>query len=169
MRKTKYEDTYPEFKKVLIRQNRELYQRHKDWIDGWLPKILKYPRTQRMLEWSTNQDWNFRHHVIQLRPSGIRIRSLNYVPTITLCSTATPILPWVSYPPGGALDKKGKPYVEEDFRWGRYVSHNEEARIQSMQELNYNGLSRGQKMKALGNAVNVDVVELIARRLIREA
>lgn len=169
MRKTKYEDTYPEFKKVLIRQNRELYQRHKDWIDGWLPKILKYPRTQRMLEWSTNQDWDFRHHVIQLRPSGIRIRSLNYVPTITLCSTATPILPWVSYPPGGALDKKGKPYVEEDFRWGRYISHNEAARIQSMQELNYNGLSRGQKMKALGNAVNVDVVELIARRLIREA
>jgi site-specific DNA-cytosine methylase len=38
-----------------------------------------------------------------------------------------------------------------------------------MQELSYNGLSRGQKMKALGNAVNVDVVELIARRLIHEA
>ena len=39
MRKTKYEDTYPEFKKILIRQNRELYQRHKDWIDPWLEKI----------------------------------------------------------------------------------------------------------------------------------
>jgi site-specific DNA-cytosine methylase len=36
-----------------------------------------------------------------------------------------------------------------------------------MQELNYNGLSRLQKFKALGNAVNVDVVQMIAQRLIK--
>ena len=167
MQRTKYADTYPEFKKILIRQNRELYQRHKDWIDPWLEKIKQFPRTQQMLEWSTNQDWDFRNHVIQLRPSGIRIRSMNYVPTITLCTTATPILPWVPFPPKKALDKKGRVYVPEDFRWGRYISHNEAARIQSMQELSYEGLSRVQKFKALGNAVNVDVVEMIARRLIK--
>lgn len=168
MQKTKYEDTYPEFKKVLIRQNRALYERHKDWIDPWLKKIMKYPRTQRMLEWSTNQDWDFRNHVIQLRPSGIRIRSLNYVPTITLCTTSTPILPWVGYPPNGAVDKKGRPYTPDDFRWGRYISHSEAAKLQSMQDLEYTGLSRLQKFQALGNAVNVDVVEMIAKRLIKE-
>ena len=167
MRKPQYRDTYPEFKKILIRQNRAFYQRHRDWIDPWLQKIRNFPRTQRMLEWSTNQDWDFRHHVIQLRPSGIRIRSLNYIPTITLCTTATPILPFVPYPPQGALDKHGRPYTPDDFRWGRYISHTEAARIQSMQELSFEGLSRVQKFKALGNAVNVDVVELIARRLFR--
>lgn len=167
MQKMKYEDTYPEFKKVLIRQNRALYERHKDWIDPWMQKIMEYPRTQRMLEWSTNQDWNFKNHVIQLRPSGIRVRSLNYVPTITLCTTSTPILPWVGYPPNGAVDKKNRPYVPDDFRWGRYISHSEAAKLQSMQELEYTGLSRLQKFQALGNAVNVDVVELIARRLIK--
>ena len=167
MQKMKYEDTYPEFKKVLIRQNRALYERHKDWIDPWMKKIMEYPRTQRMLEWSTNQDWNFKNHVIQLRPSGIRVRSLNYVPTITLCTTSTPILPWVGYPPNGAVDKKNRPYVPDDFRWGRYISHSEAAKLQSMQELDYTGLSRLQKFQALGNAVNVDVVELIARRLIK--
>lgn len=167
MQKMKYEDTYPEFKKVLIRQNRALYERHKDWIDPWMKKIMEYPRTQRMLEWSTNQDWNFKNHVIQLRPSGIRVRSLNYVPTITLCTTSTPILPWVGYPPNGAVDKKNRPYVPDDFRWGRYISHSEAAKLQSMQELEYTGLSRFQKFQALGNAVNVDVVELIARRLIK--
>lgn len=167
MQKMKYEDTYPEFKKVLIRQNRALYERHKDWIDPWMKKIMEYPRTQRMLEWSTNQDWNFKNHVIQLRPSGIRVRSLNYVPTITLCTTSTPILPWVEYPPIGAVDKKNRPYVPDDFRWGRYISHSEAAKLQSMQELKYTGLSRLQKFQALGNAVNVDVVELIARRLIK--
>ena len=167
MQKMKYEDTYPEFKKVLIRQNRALYERHKDWIDPWMKKIMEYPRTQRMLEWSTNQDWNFKNHVIQLRPSGIRVRSLNYVPTITLCTTSTPILPWVEYPPNGAVDKKNRPYVPDDFRWGRYISHSEAAKLQSMQELEYTGLSRLQKFQALGNAVNVDVVELIARRLIK--
>lgn len=167
MQKMKYEDTYPEFKKVLIRQNRALYERHKDWIDPWMKKIMEYPRTQRMLEWSTNQDWNFKNHVIQLRPSGIRVRSLNYVPTITLCTTSTPILPWVGYPPNGAVDKKNRPYVPDDFRWGRYISHSEAAKLQSMQELEYTGLSRLQKFQALGNAVNVDVVELIARKLIK--
>lgn len=167
MQKMKYEDTYPEFKKVLIRQNRALYERHKDWIDPWMKKIMEYPRTQRMLEWSTNQDWNFKNHVIQLRPSGIRVRSLNYVPTITLCTTSTPILPWVGFPPNGAVDKKNRPYVPDDFRWGRYISHSEAAKLQSMQELEYTGLSRLQKFQALGNAVNVDVVELIARRLIK--
>lgn len=167
MQKMKYKDTYPEFKKVLIRQNRALYERHKDWIDPWMKKIMEYPRTQRMLEWSTNQDWNFKNHVIQLRPSGIRVRSLNYVPTITLCTTSTPILPWVGYPPNGAVDKKNRPYVPDDFRWGRYISHSEAAKLQSMQELEYTGLSRLQKFQALGNAVNVDVVELIARRLIK--
>lgn len=167
MQKMKYEDTYPEFKKVLIRQNRALYERHKDWIDPWMKKIMEYPRTQRMLEWSTNQDWNFKNHVIQLRPSGIRVRSLNYVPTITLCTTSTPILPWVGYPSNGAVDKKNRPYVPDDFRWGRYISHSEAAKLQSMQELEYTGLSRLQKFQALGNAVNVDVVELIARRLIK--
>lgn len=167
MQKMTYEDTYPEFKKVLIRQNRALYERHKDWIDPWMKKIMEYPRTQRMLEWSTNQDWNFKNHVIQLRPSGIRVRSLNYVPTITLCTTSTPILPWVGYPPNGAVDKKNRPYVPDDFRWGRYISHSEAAKLQSMQELEYTGLSRLQKFQALGNAVNVDVVELIARRLIK--
>lgn len=167
MQKMKYEDTYPEFKKVLIRQNRALYERHKDWIDPWMKKIMEYPRTQRMLEWSTNQDWNFKNHVIQLRPSGIRVRSLNYVPTITLCTTSTPILPWVGYPPNGAVDKKNRPYVPDDFRWGRYISHSEAAKLQSMQELEYTGLSRLQKFQALGNAVNVDVVELIARSLLK--
>lgn len=168
MQNTKYRDTFPEFKKVLIRQNRDMYARHKDWIDPWLKKIESFPRTQCMLEWSTNQDWNFRNHVIQLRPSGIRIRSMNFIPTITLCTTATPILPWVPYPPQGAVDKKGRPYEPEDFRWGRYISHTEAARIQSMEEIKYTGLSRLQKFMALGNAVNVDVVEMIARRLIKE-
>ena len=66
------------------------------------------------------------------------------------------------------MDKKGRPFVPEDFRWGRYISHNEAARLQSMEELKYTGLSRLQKFQALGNAVNVDVVELIASRLIKE-
>ena len=100
------------------------------------------------------------------RVKGIRVRSLNYVPTITLCTTSTPILPWVGYPPNGAVDKKNRPYVPDDFRWGRYISHSEAAKLQSMQELEYTGLSRLQKFQALGNAVNVDVVELIARRFL---
>jgi site-specific DNA-cytosine methylase len=35
-----------------------------------------------------------------------------------------------------------------------------------MQELNFSTLSRVKKFKALGNAVNADVVEKIARRLL---
>ena len=52
-------------------------------------------------------------------------------------------------------------------RMFQIISHSEAAKLQSMQELEYTGLSRLQKFQALGNAVNVDVVELIARRLIK--
>ena len=39
---------FPKWKRDFIRQNRDLYMRHKAWIDGWLPSILeilaKFPK-----------------------------------------------------------------------------------------------------------------------------
>ena len=87
---------------------------------------------------------------------------MNYVPTITLCTTSTPIFPFVKVP------YEGTKYSADDVRWGRYISPMECARIQSMHTLKYTGLSVTQQIKALGNAVNVDVVEMIARQLLKD-
>lgn len=155
--------SFPETKKILIRQNREFYERNKDWLDDWKKKLEKFPRTQQSFEWSADQcDFDIHEHVVQLRPSGVRVRRMNYVPTITLCTTSTPIFPFVKVP------YEGTKYSADDVRWGRYISPMECARIQSMHTLKYTGLSVTQQIKALGNAVNVDVVEMIARQLLKD-
>ena len=41
------ETTFPKWKCDFIRQNRELYARHKEWIDRWVDEIHDFPRAFR--------------------------------------------------------------------------------------------------------------------------
>src|SRR5690606_26691705 len=46
------EDEFPAWKQNFIRQNREFYRANKEWIDPWLPKILKFPPSLQKFEWN---------------------------------------------------------------------------------------------------------------------
>lgn len=140
------EEKFPHWKVLFIQQNREFYQRHKKWIKPWLPRILDFPPSLQKLEWNCKgEKRNVWDYVIQFRASGVRIKRPTTAPSlIAMTTTQVPIIGWEQ----------------------RYMTPRECARLQSLHELQYLPEVPTRAFKSLGNAVNADVVQLIAERLL---
>jgi DNA (cytosine-5)-methyltransferase 1 len=140
------EERFPAWKVQFIRQNRALYAKHKKIIDQWLPTILKFPASFQKFEWNckgARRDlWKL---VIQFRASGVRVKRPTTAPSlVAMTTTQVPIIAWEK----------------------RYMLPVECARLQCMHELKHLPVAAGPAFEALGNAVNADLVELIARALL---
>lgn len=137
---------FPKWKQDFVRQNREFYDNNRKWIDPWLPKILKFPSSLQKLEWNIKGGkrdvWE---HVIQFRASGVRVKRRTTAPSlIAMTDTQVPIIGWQK----------------------RYMTPRECARLQSLDSLKALPISTTQAFHALGNAVNSNVVEMVARALL---
>jgi DNA (cytosine-5)-methyltransferase 1 len=140
---------FPGWKKGFIDLNRQLYRENRGWIDRWLPKLEAFEHSYQKFEWNFDEGltsvWDT---VIQLRGSGIRAKSPRSAPALIASSTSqVPIIGWER----------------------RYMTARECARLQDLGDLQalpatFNGTTR-----ALGNAVNARMVELIAERLFGAA
>ncbi|WP_144160816.1 DNA (cytosine-5-)-methyltransferase [Paraburkholderia sp. BCC1885] len=137
---------FPKWKRDFIRQNRQFYADNKRWIDTWLPKILKFPSSLQKLEWNVKGgERNIWQYVLQFRASGVRIKRRTTAPSlIAMTDTQVPIIGWER----------------------RYMTPHECARLQSLDELKQLPRSTTQAFHALGNAVNSNVVEHVARALL---
>jgi DNA (cytosine-5)-methyltransferase 1 len=140
---------FPKWKIQFIRQNREFYLEHKAWIDKWRKGVIDFHPSRQKLEWNCKGEkrdiWRY---VIQFRASGVRVKRASTAPSlIAMTTTQVPIVAWER----------------------RYMTPRECAKLQSLNSLKRLPKSQAAAFRALGNAVNADVVEAIARALLLAA
>ena len=138
---------FPNWKIRMIKRTRVFYEKNKKWIDKFLPKIIELEfEAYQKLEWNCQGDnFNLRKKIVSFRGSGVRVKRNNNSPTLISASVSqVPYLPW----------KK------------RYLSHEECLNIQGFKGIKSYPRSHEDFYTAIGNAVNVEVVSKIAKKLL---
>lgn len=140
------ERKFPAWKINFIRNNRKLYADNKAWIDKWLPKLLEFPASLQKFEWNCKDEKrNLWELMIQFRASGVRVKRPTSAPSlISMTTTQVPIVGWER----------------------RHLTARECASLQSLREIKNLPEIPSRAFAALGNAVNADLVELVAERLV---
>ena len=143
------EKVFPDWKQRFIQLNRELYRAHRSWIDQWLPALKPFHSSLQKLEWHCKGEvrdiWR---HVIQIRASGVRVKRPTTAPSlVAMTTTQVPIIGWEQ----------------------RYMTPRECARLQSLDDLKNLPEVSTRVFKALGNAVNANLIELIAHNLLGDS
>lgn len=139
-------EEYPEWKNNFIRKNNDLYKENKDFIDAWLianNNLENWVPTHKKFEWQAGANissiWE---GIIQMRPSGIRVKTPNCFPAL-VAMVQIPII--------GSHKRR--------------LTVREAARLQSFPDEFIPDTSDQQAYKQFGNAVNVEVIKRCAEKL----
>ncbi len=137
----------PSWKKRFVLKNRELYLNNKEFIDKWIEKynVLELPLLYKKLEWNCGDTKDIKETIIQFRQSGIRIKKMNYFPALVAINN-TPII---------------YDYELDSFR---KITPKEAANLQSF-NADYDFTDDPLVYKQLGNAVNVEIIRRLAKKL----
>lgn len=137
----------PDWKKKFVLKNRELYKNNKTFIDTWIEKydVLNLPLLYKKLEWNCGDVRDIKETIIQFRQSGIRIKKMNYFPALVAINN-TPII------------------YDYELKSFRKITPREAANLQSFNK-NYDFTDDPFVYKQLGNAVNVEIIRRLAKKL----
>jgi len=143
--KNKNREKYPAWKVKWINDNRKLWKEQKINLRPIVNIIKNFPvNSWKKFEWNCGDvERNLSKYIIQFRASGVRVKRADFFPSLVTVATQIPIIGWQN----------------------RYITPEEGSRIQSFENIELpDGL--GTCFSALGNAVNVRLVELIANNLV---
>lgn len=139
---------FPKWKRHFIRQNRDFYYSNHEWIDPWMERsnLQQFPSSLQKFEWNVQGGKRSLYdYVLQIRASGLRVKRTTTAPSlIAMTATQVPIIAWER----------------------RYMTPRECSRLQSLQGIQLPEYDV-HAYKALGNAVNAEVVQAIAEPLVR--
>ncbi len=139
------EKAFPDWKRSYIRQSRAFYQENKRHIQDVVKEIAQYEsQSWQKLEWNVGDNKRkLTDYILQFRASGIRVKKVDFFPSLVCTNTQIPIIGWQK----------------------RYITKEEGLKLQSLEgiELPPNDNAA---FRALGNAVNSKIVKLIAEKLI---
>ncbi len=138
----------PDWKKKFIQNNRDTWEEISDDIgEDWLNTIRSYKHTYQKFEWQVGDgERNIWKHLIQMRPSGIRVKKSNYIPALVAIAQI-PIISW----------QKRKMTPKECARAQSFDvdgAKGQPFRLSSKDNIAY---------KQIGNSVNVNLIKEIMK------
>jgi DNA (cytosine-5)-methyltransferase 1 len=139
------ENAFPDWKRSYIKQSRAFYEDNKKYVRAVVKEIAKLPnQSWQKLEWNVGGGKRrITNYILQFRASGIRIKNVDFFPSIVCTQTQIPIIRWQK----------------------RYITKEEGLKLQSLEGLKLPSNDNA-AFKALGNALNAKIVRLIAEKLL---
>ena len=135
----------PSWLRSSVEFSRSIYRSNRLFLDQWHLGLNKNNNSWQLLEWRGNaKERLLADHLLQFRASGIRVLKPDTIPSlIAMTTTQIPII-------GSEM---------------RYLSKYEAAKLQNLHRLPKIPDNNSVAFKALGNAVNARIVELIASNI----
>lgn len=139
--------SFPDWKRSYIRQSRAFYEDNKNHIADVVKEIARYPsQSWQKLEWNVGDSKRIiNNYILQFRASGIRVKKVDFFPSLVCTNTQIPIIGWQK----------------------RYITREEGSKLQSLEGIEL-PTNDNAAFKALGNAVNSKIIKLIAEKLLKE-
>lgn len=155
-------DKWPLWKQRFIKQNREwaisLWSSvDPEWFRAWLDTlydVIKVPSYQK-LEWNCKgEELKIWKHILQFRPSGLRVKRLAHVPAlVAMTTTQVPIIP--------RMNKNESLLGSVPGALGRHLIPSEALQLQGFPPSWVLPPTRERAFTCFGNAVHVGVVHQV--------